>query len=93
MYFWANEHSAIEDAIAKEYLGKDLPDINDITRNMSIYLVNRHPAFLHTKPEQSNVIFYHGFHIAKIPDALPKVYTRTHISIYIILSISLSEIQ
>jgi len=95
MYFWANEHSAIEDVIAKEYLGKDLPDINDITRNMSIYLVNRHPAFLHTKPEQSNVIFYHGFHIAKIPDALPKVYTRTHIhiSIYIILSISLSEIQ
>jgi len=95
MYLWANEHSAIEDAIAKEYLGEDLPDINDITRNMSIYLVNRHPVFLHSRPEQSNVIYYHGFHIAKVPDALPKVnmhthtYTHTHIYIYIYYSFDL----
>ncbi|TGZ49803.1 Ecdysteroid UDP-glucosyltransferase [Temnothorax longispinosus] len=62
----------IEDAIAKEYLGQDLPHIDDITRNMSIYLVNKHPTFLHGKPEQPNVIFYHGFHIAKAPDTLPE---------------------
>ncbi|XP_071637179.1 UDP-glycosyltransferase UGT5-like [Temnothorax longispinosus] len=72
MYFWANEHTVIEDAIAKEYLGQDLPHIDDITRNMSIYLVNKHPTFLHGKPEQPNVIFYHGFHIAKAPDTLPE---------------------
>jgi len=88
IYIWMNEHSAIEDAIVKEHLGKDLPHINDITRNMSIYLVNRHPVFLHSRPEQSNVIYYHGFHIAKVPDALPKVYmhtyTHTHIPIYIL---------
>ncbi|XP_018401111.1 PREDICTED: UDP-glucuronosyltransferase 3A1-like [Cyphomyrmex costatus] len=72
MYSWMNEHVAIEDAIAKKYLGEDLPHINDITRNMSIYLVNRHPAFLHGKPEQPNVIYYYGSHIAKVPDALPK---------------------
>ncbi|KAL0129001.1 hypothetical protein PUN28_004006 [Cardiocondyla obscurior] len=72
MYIWANEHSAVEDAIVKEYLGQDLPYIDDITRNMSIYLVNRHPALSYSVPEQPNVIFYHGFHIAKVPDALPK---------------------
>jgi hypothetical protein len=77
MYFWANEHVAIEDAIAKEYLGKDLPHIDDITRNMSIYLVNRHPAFLHGRPEQPNVVYFHGFHIAKEPATLPKVYIHT----------------
>ena len=69
-----NEHVAIEDAIAKKYLGEDLPHINDITRNMSIFLVNRHPAFVHGKPEQPNVIYYYGSHITKVPDALPKVH-------------------
>ncbi|XP_012525219.3 UDP-glycosyltransferase UGT5 [Monomorium pharaonis] len=72
IYSWTNEHVAIEDAIAKEFLGEDLPHINDITKNMSIYLVNRHPALLHSRPEQPNVIFYHGFHIAKVLDPLPK---------------------
>ncbi|KAG5309857.1 UDB15 glucuronosyltransferase, partial [Acromyrmex insinuator] len=72
IYSWMNEHVAIEDAIAKKYLGEDLPHINDITRNMSIFLVNRHPAFVHGKPEQPNVIYYYGSHITKVPDALPK---------------------
>ncbi|KAG5335648.1 UD2B1 glucuronosyltransferase, partial [Acromyrmex heyeri] len=72
MYSWMNEHVAMEDAIAKKYLGEDLPHINDITRNMSIFLVNRHPAFVHGKPEQPNVIYYYGSHITKVPDALPK---------------------
>ncbi|XP_018359613.1 PREDICTED: UDP-glucuronosyltransferase 2B23-like [Trachymyrmex cornetzi] len=72
MYSWTNEHIVIEDAIVKKYLGEDLPHINEITRNMSIFLVNRHPAFVHGKPEQPNVVYYYGSHIAKIPDALPK---------------------
>lgn len=72
MYKWANMHIPIEDAIVKEYLGEDLPHIDDITRNMSIYLVNRHPVLSYARPEQPNVIFYHGFHIAKVPPALPK---------------------
>lgn len=91
MYCWANEHSAIQNEIAKQYLGEDLPHINDITRNMSIYLINRHPAFSHGKPEQPNVVFYHGFHIVKVPDALPEVYIHTHT--YILFLIFLSEIQ
>ncbi|GAB1865472.1 UDP-glucuronosyltransferase 2B2-like [Camponotus japonicus] len=72
MYKWANVHTPIEDAIVKEYLGEDLPHIDDITRNMSIYLVNKHPVLSYARPEQPNVIFYHGFHIAKVPPALPK---------------------
>lgn len=84
MYKWANVHIPIEDAIVKEYLGEDLPHIDDITRNMSIYLVNRHPVLSYARPEQPNVIFYHGFHIAKVPPALPKVHT--YICIYVYLS-------
>lgn len=100
MYSWVNEHTPVEDAIAKEYLGQDLPHIDDITRNMSIYLVNKHLAFLQGRPEQPNVIFYHGFHISKVPDAPPKVYIYIYIPIhiiyiciYIIFLISSNEIQ
>jgi len=73
MYYWANVYVPKEDALVKKYLGEDTPHIDDITRNMSIYLVNRHPLFTYRKPEQPNVIYYHGFHIAKTPPALPKV--------------------
>ncbi|KAL6257012.1 hypothetical protein P5V15_011948 [Pogonomyrmex californicus] len=72
MYAWVNKFVPVEDALAKKYLGEDLPHISDIARNMSIYLVNRHPAFLHGKPEQPNVIYFHGLHIAKTPDPLPE---------------------
>lgn len=74
MYKWVNIHIPIEDAIAKKYLGEDLPHIDDITRNMSIYLVNKHPALSYARPEPPNVIFIHGFHITKVPPALPKVH-------------------
>ncbi|KAM0724858.1 UDP-glycosyltransferase UGT5 [Formica fusca] len=72
MYSWVNVHIPIEDALAKKYLGEDLPHIDDITKNMSIYLVNKHPALSYIRFEQPNVIFFHGFHIAKVPPALPK---------------------
>lgn len=87
MYKWANVHTPIEDAIVKEYLGEDLPHIDDITRNMSIYLVNKHPVLSYARLEQPNVIFYHGFHIAKVPPALPKVhYTYIYMYIFPMLS-------
>lgn len=83
MYDWVNVHIPIEDAIAKKYLGEDLPHIDDITKNMSIYLVNKHPALSYVRSELPNVIFFHGFHIAKVPPALPKV-CHTNIYMYII---------
>ncbi|XP_072754820.1 uncharacterized protein [Anoplolepis gracilipes] len=72
IYDWMNVHIPIEDALAKKYLGEDLPHIVDITKNLSIYLVNKHPALFPVRPEQPNVIYFHGFHIAKVPPALPK---------------------
>ncbi|KAL6435773.1 hypothetical protein ACFW04_005573 [Cataglyphis niger] len=72
VYDWINVHIPIEDALAKKYLGEDLPHIDDITKNMSIYLINKHPALSYVRSEQPNLIFFHGFHIAKVPPALPK---------------------
>lgn len=83
MYSWVNVHIPIEDALAKKYLGEDLPHIDDITKNMSIYLVNKHPALSYIRFEQPNVILFHGFHIAKVPPALPKVYhTKIYVYVY-----------
>lgn len=79
MYRWMNVCVSREDALAKKYLGKDTPHILDITRNMSIYLTNRHPLFTYGRPEQTNLVFFHGFHIAKTPPALPEVHIYYHI--------------
>ncbi|XP_012218758.2 UDP-glycosyltransferase UGT5 [Linepithema humile] len=72
IYYWQNVCIPKEDAITKKYLGEDTPHVDDITRNMSIFLVNRHPLFTYRKPEQPNLIYYHGFHITKTPPALPE---------------------
>lgn len=80
IYYWTNVRVPLEDALARKYLGNDVPHINDITRNMSLYLVNKHPFLSQSRPEQRNVIFYHGFHIAKVPPALPQVRTRIDVS-------------
>lgn len=75
IYYWVNIRLPIEDALAKKYLGSNTPHVEDITKNMSIYLVNRNPVFSYARSEQPNVIFFHGFHIAATSPALPQVYS------------------
>lgn len=79
LYYWQTVCIPKEDALAKKNLGEDTPYIDDITRNMSIFLVNRHPLFTYRKPEQPNIVYYHGFHIKKTSPTLPKVHTYYHI--------------
>lgn len=39
-----------EDALARKYLGGDLPYLGDIERNVSLLLLNRNPVFHRTMP-------------------------------------------
>lgn len=82
IYHWTNVRAPMEDALARKYLGNDIPYIDDITRNMSVYLVNKHPLISISRLEQRNVIYFNGFHILKVPPALPEVYTRICVSRY-----------
>lgn len=85
IYSWVNVYAPIEDTLAKKYLGNDVPYVEDITKNMSIYIVNRNIAISYARIEQPNIIFYQGFHIAAEPPALPQVYIHTYIYLFIYL--------
>lgn len=74
MYNWMNVRIPTENALVRQYLGEDTPSVMDITKNMSLYLVNKKPALSIVRQEQPNVVFFHGLHIAATPPALPKVF-------------------
>lgn len=74
IYHWVNVFLPQEDTLVKKYLGSDTPNLRDIIKNMSVYLVNKPPALTYANSENPNVIFYHGSHIATTPPALSEVY-------------------
>lgn len=82
MYIWMNKNIPRQNTLVREYLGPDIPSISDITSNMSLYLVNKHPMISILRQELPNVIFYHGFHIAAVPPPLPKVCVLSSLSRY-----------
>jgi len=80
IYYWTNVYAPMEDALARRHLGPDMPYIDDITKNMSIYLINRHPLLSQSRSEQANVVTFYGFHLREEMPPLSKVYTHAHIS-------------
>ncbi|EFN81471.1 Ecdysteroid UDP-glucosyltransferase [Harpegnathos saltator] len=71
IYNWMNVRIPLEDALVRKYLGEGIPSVADLSRNISLFLVNRHPTIAIPRQEQSNVVFYHGFHIKRVLPALP----------------------
>ncbi|KAL0128982.1 hypothetical protein PUN28_003991 [Cardiocondyla obscurior] len=61
-----------QQAIAEKYLGKDIPDISDMERNISIIFQNQQEALSFVRSKPSNVLAFGNFHISKKPAALPK---------------------
>jgi len=62
-----------QQAIAEKYLGKNIPDISDMERNISFIFQNQQEAFSFVRPMTSNILTFGNFHISKKPAALPKV--------------------
>lgn len=73
IYYWNSNFLTIEQETAKKYLGHNIPQIIDVIKNMSVLLVNENPVNVHPRPEQTNAIFFSGFHIQKTLSRLPKV--------------------
>ncbi|XP_029669275.1 UDP-glucuronosyltransferase 2B9-like isoform X2 [Formica exsecta] len=72
IYYVLNHFFAEQQAIAEKYLGKNIPDIRDIEKNMSIVLQNEQEAISFIRPTMSNIITFGNSHILKQPPALPK---------------------
>ncbi|XP_025985910.1 UDP-glucosyltransferase 2 isoform X2 [Solenopsis invicta] len=72
MYLTLNYFYPEQQAIAEKYLGKDIPDISDMERNISFVFHNQQEVLSFVRPTTSNVFTFGNFHISKKPAALPK---------------------
>ena len=61
--------------IARKYFGENLPPLVEISKNVSVWLINTHPAFYFTKPQVPTQIDVQGLFL-KEAKKLPQVCTR-----------------
>lgn len=73
IYYVLNYFFSEQQAIAEKYLGKNIPDIRDMERNISIMLHYQQEAISFIRPTTPNIIVFGNLHISKKPPALPKV--------------------
>ncbi|KAL0113955.1 hypothetical protein PUN28_011343 [Cardiocondyla obscurior] len=60
MYYYTNQQQL---PLVKEYFGLDLPHINDLFKDVSVYLVNSHYSLNGIRPLTTNVIEIGGLHV------------------------------
>ncbi|TGZ58330.1 UDP-glucosyltransferase 2-like isoform X1 [Temnothorax longispinosus] len=72
IYYSINYHYPKQQAIAEKYLGKNIPHIRDMERNMSLVFHSQQEALSFVRPTMPNILVLGNFHISKKPAALPK---------------------
>ncbi|RLU27377.1 hypothetical protein DMN91_001181 [Ooceraea biroi] len=70
------QHQALAEKYLGKYLGKDIPHIYDIERNMSVIFHNQEEVITYARPKTTNIIPFTGLHISKKPARLPKNLER-----------------
>jgi len=73
IYCTLNHFYPEQQAIAEKYLGKNIPDIRDMERNISFVFQNQQEILSFVRPQTSNVLSFGNFHISKKLAALPEV--------------------
>ncbi|XP_011059492.1 PREDICTED: LOW QUALITY PROTEIN: UDP-glucuronosyltransferase 2B19-like [Acromyrmex echinatior] len=66
-YFYSEQQT-----IAEKYLGKNIPHISDMERNISFVFQNQQEILSFVRPQTSNVLPFGNFHILKKLAALPE---------------------
>ncbi|XP_019698291.2 UDP-glucuronosyltransferase 3A1 [Harpegnathos saltator] len=71
IHYVLNHYMQRQQAIAEKYLGKGIPNVNEMEKNMSIMLVNQEEITTFVRPLPPNLIQFGGLHIMKNPAPLP----------------------
>ncbi|XP_025163006.1 UDP-glucuronosyltransferase 2B9 isoform X1 [Harpegnathos saltator] len=71
IHYVLNHYMQRQQAIAEKYLGKGIPNVNEMEKNMSIMLVNQQEITMFVRPLPPNLIQFGGLHIMKNPAPLP----------------------
>lgn len=76
-YWYQTSYLPQHEAIAKKYLGKDIPGLVDLSKNISLIFVNQQRPISYAEPSLPKVIEIGGFHVSKDLQTLPKVRSCT----------------
>lgn len=68
-----NHFFPTQQLIAEKYLGKNIPDIRDMARNISIMFHAHQEAVTFVRPSLPNFIPFGNFHVSEKHPTLPKV--------------------
>jgi len=68
-----NHFFPAQQAVAEKYLGKDIPHLSDMLKNISIIFQNQEKVISYVRPNMPNVIPFSGFHLLKKLPPLSKV--------------------
>ncbi|XP_046747843.1 UDP-glycosyltransferase UGT5-like [Diprion similis] len=72
LYFYRTVHMPTQEAVARKYLGSNMPSLTDIEKNISLIFVNQQGPISFARPNVPGVIQIGGFHIVKSTERLPK---------------------
>ncbi|EFN73603.1 Ecdysteroid UDP-glucosyltransferase [Camponotus floridanus] len=72
IYCVLNHFFPQQQAIAEKYLGKNIPNIVDMERNISIIFHHQQEALSFIRPKTPNVIVFGNSHVSKNTPTLPK---------------------
>nr|XP_012218629.1 PREDICTED: UDP-glucuronosyltransferase-like isoform X1 [Linepithema humile]XP_012218630.1 PREDICTED: UDP-glucuronosyltransferase-like isoform X1 [Linepithema humile] len=72
LYHVLNNFYPHQQMLAEKYLGKNIPDISDLERNISIILYNQQEVLSFVRPTTPNFIPFGNLHVSKKSADLPK---------------------
>ncbi|XP_011687378.1 PREDICTED: UDP-glucuronosyltransferase 2B19-like [Wasmannia auropunctata] len=72
IYYVLNHFYPGQQAIAEKYLGKNIPDVRDMEKNMSFVFHNQQEVLSFVRPTTYNVLAFGNFHISEKPATLPE---------------------
>lgn len=73
VYWYETTYLSQQETIARKFFGNDIPALSDLTRNISLILVNQQRPISYAVPNIPKVIEIGGFHVSKGNKPLPKV--------------------
>ncbi|XP_020710188.2 UDP-glycosyltransferase UGT5-like [Athalia rosae] len=77
IYYYRTYHMRKQQEIAEEYFGKDIPDIRDIEKNISLVFVNQQTPISFVRAHVPKYIEIGNFHVSreivKLPKGLQKI--------------------
>ncbi|XP_046430656.1 UDP-glucosyltransferase 2-like [Neodiprion fabricii] len=72
LHYYKNNHVTEQAAIARKYFGEDIPDLEELEKNVSLVFANQQTPISFSRPEVRKIVEIAGFHVSPPSKPLPK---------------------